>query len=46
MGTKGYILEMEASMVQQKCMEALKVETVMLVNLAQLKKIKCEDRRS
>ena len=46
MGTKGYILEMEASMAQRKCMEALKVETVMLVNLAQSKKVKYEERRS
>jgi hypothetical protein len=41
MDTKGYILEMEESMVQRKCMEALKGEAVMLVNLAQSKKIKC-----
>ena len=33
MGTKGYILEVETSMVQWKCMEALKLETVMLVIL-------------
>jgi len=46
MGTKGYILEMKASMVQRKCMEALKVEMVMSVILAQSKKVKCEERRS
>jgi len=45
-GTKGYILEMEASMVQRKCMKALKIETVMLVSLAQPKKVKYEERRS
>ena len=46
MGTKGYILEVETSMVQWKCMEALKVKTVMLVNLAQSNKVKYEERRS
>jgi len=46
MGTKVYILEMEASMVQWNCMEALKVETVMLINLAQSKKVKYGERRS
>jgi hypothetical protein len=46
MGTKGYILEMEASMVQWKCMEALKVEVLKPVILAQSKKVKCEERRS
>jgi hypothetical protein len=46
MGTKGYILEVETSMVQWKCMEALKVETMMLDNLAQSMKEKYEERRS
>ena len=46
MGTKVYLLEMEASMVQQKCMEALKVEVLKLVILAHSKKVKCEERRS
>jgi len=35
---KGYILEMKASMVQQKCIEALKGEVVMPVNLTKPKK--------
>jgi len=46
MGTKGYILEMEASMVQWECMEALKVEVLKPVILAQSKKEKYEERRS
>ena len=46
MGTKGYIMEMEASMVQWKCMEALKVEVLKPVILAQSKKVKGEERRS
>jgi len=32
MGTKAEITEMEASLIQQKCMEALKSGVVMLVN--------------
>jgi len=46
MGTKGYILEMEASMIQRKCMEALKVDVLKPVILAQSKKVKCEEKRS
>lgn len=35
MGTKVNFLEMEASLVQQRCMEVLKGEVALSVNLAQ-----------
>ena len=41
MVTKGNTLEIESSMVQRKCIKALKGKAVMSGNLAQSKKIKC-----